>query len=126
VRVLLDVSAVPDQLTGAGVYTTELARALARRDDLELVLVARTGDDTRWTELAPNVDVHAVVPAARPLRLAWEQLAAPRMAHRLSVDVWHGPHYTMPFRIGIPAVVTVHDLWCSSGGRSRLRHGGRR
>ena len=37
VRVLLDVSAVPDQLTGAGVYTTELARAVALRDDLELV-----------------------------------------------------------------------------------------
>jgi glycosyltransferase involved in cell wall biosynthesis len=110
VRVLLDVSAVPDQLTGAGVYTTELARALARRDDLELVLLARTGDDARWTELAPGVDVHAEAPVPRPLRLAWEQLAAPRTARRLRVDVWHGPHYTMPARVGVPAVVTVHDL----------------
>jgi glycosyltransferase involved in cell wall biosynthesis len=110
VRVLLDVSAVPDQLTGAGVYTTEIARALARRDDLELVLVARTGDVARWDDLAPRADVHAVVPAARPLRLAWEQLTAPRVAHRLGVDVWHGPHYTMPVRVHVPAVVTVHDL----------------
>jgi glycosyltransferase involved in cell wall biosynthesis len=25
-------------------------------------------------------------------------------------DVWHGPHYTMPARVRVPAVVTVHDL----------------
>ena len=26
------------------------------------------------------------------------------------VDVWHGPHYTLPLRARIPTVVTVHDL----------------
>jgi glycosyltransferase involved in cell wall biosynthesis len=110
VRVLLDVSAVPDQLTGAGVYTTELARAVARRDDVELVLAARSGDVARWEEFAPNAELHAVVPAVRPLRLAWEQLAAPRVARSRGIDVWHGPHYTMPVRVRAPAVVTVHDL----------------
>ena len=29
---------------------------------------------------------------------------------RLGVDVWHGPHYTLPLRLHIPSVVTVHDL----------------
>jgi glycosyltransferase involved in cell wall biosynthesis len=110
VRVLLDVSAVPDQLTGAGVYATELARALARRDDLELVLVARTDDDARWADVAPRAERHVVAPRARPVRLAWEQLVAPRLARRLAADVWHGPHYTMPVRVPTPAVVTVHDL----------------
>jgi len=110
VRVLLDVSAVPDEITGAGVYTTELVRALAPRDDLELVLVARKTDRARWARIAPTADVRNVVPSARPARLVWEQLAAPRLAAKAHADVWHGPHYTMPLRLTIPAVVTVHDL----------------
>jgi glycosyltransferase involved in cell wall biosynthesis len=110
VRVLLDVSAVPDQITGAGVYTTELVRALAPRDDLELTLAARKTDRARWAQLAPTADIRNVAPSARPARLAWEQLAGPRLAAEAGADVWHGPHYTMPLRLGIPAVVTVHDL----------------
>jgi glycosyltransferase involved in cell wall biosynthesis len=110
VRVLLDVSAVPEQLTGAGIYTTELARALDRRHGLDLVLVARTRDAKRWHDVAPRADVRALAPRARPTRLLWEQLAGPRAAAQLSVDVWHGPHYTMPWRVGVPTVVTVHDL----------------
>src|SRR5262245_7986353 len=110
VRVLLDVSAVPDQITGAGVYTTELVRALAPRDDLELTLAARKSDRHRWVQLAPRADVRSVVPSSRPARLAWEQLKGPRLAAEVDADVWHGPHYTMPLRLAIPAVVTVHDL----------------
>lgn len=109
-RVLLDVSAVPDQITGAGVYTTELVRALAPRDDLELTLAARKTDRERWAQLAPRADVRNVVPSSRPARLAWEQVAGPRLAAEAHADVWHGPHYTMPLRVAIPAVVTVHDL----------------
>jgi glycosyltransferase involved in cell wall biosynthesis len=110
VRVLLDVSAVPDQITGAGVYTTELVRALAPRDDLELTLAARKTDRERWAQLAPTAHVRNVVPSARPARLVWEQLGGPRLAADVGADLWHGPHYTMPLRLAIPAVVTVHDL----------------
>src|SRR5215212_9057976 len=110
VRVLLDVSAVPDKIARAGVYTTEITRHLARRDDVDLVLVARRGDAPRWRAIAPRALVQAVVPAARPARLAWEQVRGPQLAAALAADVWHGPHYTMPARLRIPAVVTVHDL----------------
>jgi glycosyltransferase involved in cell wall biosynthesis len=108
-RVLLDVSAVPDRPVGAGVYTIELARRLALRSDVELTLLSRSGDRTRW-ESSGATDVCDDVPDRRPLRLAWEQLAGPRHAARLGVDVWHGPHYTMPSRVTCPAIVTVHDM----------------
>ena len=51
-----------------------------------------------------------VAPSRRPLRLAWEQAALPRLLNRLPVDVHHGPHYTMPLMSNRPTVVTVHDL----------------
>lgn len=109
-RVLLDVSAVPDQPVGAGVYTVQLARELARVEHLELHLLSRAGDARRWRDLAPGAPVHAEVPANRPTRLVWEQVRAPRLADELALDVWHGPHYTMPARVTTPAVVTIHDL----------------
>src|SRR5258706_11403932 len=71
VRVLLDVSAVPDRPVGAGVYTVALAEGLQRADAIDLVLLARKGDADRWSGLAPGADVHAVVPSRRPSRLAW-------------------------------------------------------
>jgi glycosyltransferase involved in cell wall biosynthesis len=74
------------------------------------VLLARRDDAARWSELVPEGEVAALVPASRPARLAWEQAAGPRVAARLGIDVWHGPHYTVPLRGRVPSVVTVHDL----------------
>ena len=108
--VSLDVTAVPTSPAGAWRYTLELAQALARRPEVDLTLVARRHDAARWLALAGARD--RVVPAApgpRPLRLAWEQLALPRLLGRTGVAVHHGPHYTMPERASVPVVVTVHD-----------------
>jgi glycosyltransferase involved in cell wall biosynthesis len=45
-----------------------------------------------------------------PFRLLWEQIGLPRLARKLMVDVVHSPHYTFPLLLGMPRVVTVHDL----------------
>lgn len=109
-RLLLDVSAVPDRPVGAGVYTIALTRELADDPDLDLHLLCRRGDTDRWSGWAPKAALHPEVPSRRPARLVWEQTAGARLAARLGIDVWHGPHYTMPARLRCPAVVTVHDL----------------
>jgi glycosyltransferase involved in cell wall biosynthesis len=110
VRLLLDVSAVPERPVGAGYYTLNIAARLAARDDVETHLLCRQRDAARWEHLAPGARVHAEVPAGRPARLVWEQARAAALARALRIDVWHGPHYTMPLRVTVPAVVTVHDL----------------
>lgn len=110
-RLLLDASAVPARPVGAGTYVLALASELARSGALDLHLLARRGDAGRFAEIAPGATCHAVVPSTRPARLAWEQARAPALARRLRVDVWHGPHYTLPLRARkIRRVVTVHDL----------------
>ena len=105
VRVALDASAIPDPAGGAGRYVLALARALRERPDVELAVVSRTGDATRWP--SPVADR---APALRPVRLGWEQVGLPRVVRELGVDVHHGPHYTMPLALGLPSVVTIHDL----------------
>jgi glycosyltransferase involved in cell wall biosynthesis len=110
VRVLLDVSAVPARPVGAGVYTVALASGLSAHAGVELHLLTRTDDADRWARIAPAAEVHAAAPARRPARLAWEQARGPALAARVQPDVWHGPHYTMPLRAGVPCVVTIHDL----------------
>ncbi|HEX5741864.1 MAG TPA: glycosyltransferase, partial [Pilimelia sp.] len=104
-RVALDASAIPDPPGGAGRYVLALAGALHRRDDVDLTVVTRTGDVTRWP--APVLDR---APARRPVRLGWEQVGLPQVVRNLKADVHHGPHYTMPLALGVPAVVTIHDL----------------
>lgn len=103
--VALDASAIPDPPGGAGRYALALAEALSRRDDVDLTVVCRTGDRARWPQ--PTA---ARAPALRPIRLVWEQVALPRVVRALGVHVHHAPHYTMPLALGLPAVVTVHDL----------------
>ena len=112
VRVSLDATAVPDRPGGAGHYILELARALARAGAVELSVVCRRGDAARWRPQpdAPAVTVVEAGPAARPVRLAWEQVGLPRVLAGLGVHVHHAPHYTMPHLARLPTVVTVHDL----------------
>ncbi len=105
VRVALDASAIPDPPGGAGRYVLALAAALGRRDDVDLTVVARAGDAARWP--APVADR---APARRPVRLGWEQVGLPRVVRAVNAEVHHGPHYTMPLALGVPAVVTIHDL----------------
>jgi glycosyltransferase involved in cell wall biosynthesis len=125
IRLSLDVSAVPAEPVGAGLYTIHLAEALARRDDMALHLWCRRNDAHRWravtgagrhhpedvggaTDVAATV--RAVAPARRPVRLAWEQLRLPGLLSRTDAEVHHGPHYTMPERARVATVVTIHDL----------------
>ncbi|MDA8392240.1 MAG: glycosyltransferase family 1 protein [Actinomycetota bacterium] len=109
-HVTLDVTAVPARPAGAGRYILDLAVHLANRNDLSLVLIARSNDASRWNTLVPAARLEAGAPAPRPLRLAWEQRAMPRLLRRIHPDVHHAPHYTMPAGKLPPKVVTLHDL----------------
>lgn len=109
-RLSLDVTAVPTRPVGAGQYTLALAGALAVRSDIDLVLFSRRSDVTRWRAMAGEHELDPRAPTSRLVRLAWEQVRLPALVAGCSVQVHHGPHYTMPERSSVPAVVTVHDL----------------
>ena len=111
-RLLLDVSAVPARPVGAGVYTCTSLTVSTEHDELDLHLL----DPTRRRRRAgatrtDGATVHAEVPESPAASASrGSSRGAPALATRLGVDLWHGPHYTMPMRLDVPSVVTVLDL----------------
>ncbi|TFV83261.1 glycosyltransferase family 1 protein [Blastococcus sp. CT_GayMR20] len=109
-RVLVDVTAIPQDRGGVGRYLDGVLPPLAALA-VDLVLVAQPHDVEGFARRMPSAEVIAA-PAAiarRPVRLAWEQTGLPRLAKACRADVLHSPHYTMPVLAGRPVVVTVHD-----------------
>ena len=108
-KIALDVSAVPPRIAGAGRYIAELAARLPERGE-ETTLVTRRDDAIRWRERSPQATVASIVPNARAARLTYEAWVLGTSQTTRAVDLWHGPHYTMPRRGSTPTVVTIHDL----------------
>lgn len=101
-RVLLDGSALPPRPAGAGIYTLELAKALAARDDVDLHVTSPfdTGIGS-WVRS----------PGRGPAwRSAWQQSKLPGAARDADADVIHGAHFAVPLRSSVPRVATIHDL----------------
>ena len=97
-RVALHVVAGP--LGGPRTYGIALARALARRDDLDLTVL------TDRPEAFPGIR-SVKLPRMRPLA---DHVVAPAVLQRLQPDVYHNTKNALPFVAPCPTVVTVHDL----------------
>jgi len=108
-KIALDVSAVPPRIAGAGRYIAELATRVPERGE-DTTLVTRRDDGPRWRERSPSATVASIVPNARAARLTYEAWVLGTSQTSRDVDLWHGPHYTMPRRGTTPTVVTIHDL----------------
>ena len=90
------------------VYARELARALAAREDVELVLLANRLIDDGW----PDVQ-RIVMPVDPRHRVEWvlgDQIHVPRAAARVRADVVHSLASTGPAAGRGVRVTTIHDL----------------
>jgi glycosyltransferase involved in cell wall biosynthesis len=109
-RILVDATAVPPNRGGVGRYVDQLIPSLDECG-ADLVVVSQRRDLEYYGKLAPSSEIVAAPESVtgRPARLLWEQTGLPRLAARLSIDVIHCPHYTMPLHTRIPVVTTLHD-----------------
>jgi glycosyltransferase involved in cell wall biosynthesis len=102
-RVLLDCRMCG--WSGVGRYTTGLARALALRDDVELIQACADGGEP--PVFARGTTVITLRRSALGPGGALELAHAARAA---APDVVHCPHFPTPFPKRGPLVVTLHDL----------------
>jgi glycosyltransferase involved in cell wall biosynthesis len=109
-HVLVDATAIPANRGGVGRNLEFLVPALDRIG-ARMTVVAQPRDVDWLRAVAPNAEVisPASLPSSRPLRLAWEQVALPRIARRVGADVIFSPHYTMPLAAHVPVVVALYD-----------------
>jgi glycosyltransferase involved in cell wall biosynthesis len=107
-RVAVDATAIPGQRVGAGVYVTELLKAMDTLG-LDLHVFVNSRDATEFGSMLPRATLHAMAATNRIARLAWAHAVLPLRVRRIAPSVFHGPHYTLPGRLGLPSVVTFHD-----------------
>lgn len=108
--VLIDGTAVPENLGGVGRYVEGVVSHLTD-PTLDVHLVVRPVHLAHFRTIAPTATVHAAPgrTASVPLRFLWEQTGLPALARRIGADVLHSPHYTFPFAWRGGSVVTLHD-----------------
>lgn len=103
-RVLLDARKLEDG--GIGTYIRNLIRGLKVCEDVALTVLCRPESSAR---LVNGGGVEIIHEEARPYSMN-EFIRMPMRVPFEDFDVFHVPHYTLPFGIRIPTVITVHDL----------------
>jgi len=102
--------------TGVGRYTTGLARALARSEDVELILVTAVGEEPPVVagvgaadDAVTDIALQSVSASKHPFSLAGARELA-RIVREVAPDVTHCAHFPTPLPARHPLVVTMHDL----------------
>ncbi len=96
---------------GSGQYLRHLATELARLEsEHTFLLIGEQGAFADGPPPLPAVELPRRVPAGRPAKLWFEQVALPRAARSHRLDLLHVPYLAPPLFSPMPTVVTVHDL----------------
>ena len=89
---------LPDELSGGDQITAFTGDASRAPERVAALPAGIRWARTRW----PTGNI--------PIRILWEQLAAPVSALSAGVDLIHGPVNVVPLVSRTPSVVTIHDL----------------
>lgn len=103
-RVLIDGRKLADG--GIGVYTENLILGLLESKRALLTVIA----DPEKSKIFSWQNQVDWIPESSKLYSLDELLWMPGRIDFSRYDLFHEPHYTLPFRIPIPSVVTIHDL----------------
>jgi glycosyltransferase involved in cell wall biosynthesis len=110
-RIGLDGMPLAQPKTGVGIYTLELATALAGlapRDTFEVVSpLPYQGSIPTQTKPA-NLSFVYSKPSVIGRR--WWTFGLPSYFRGNPMDLFHGTNYEVPLRASVPSVITIHDL----------------
>jgi glycosyltransferase involved in cell wall biosynthesis len=101
IRVLLDGRKLGDG--GIGVYIRNLITGLSALKGVDITVLT---SQSRQGLIPKGMSV--VVDEAKNYSLN-ELFLMPRRLDLAKYDVWHSPHFMLPFGLEIPSVVTIHD-----------------
>ncbi|MBN1877627.1 MAG: glycosyltransferase family 4 protein [Anaerolineae bacterium] len=107
-HLILDARTATPHFPGIGRYVTSLAGALlpqlATNERLTVLY------DAAYPQPRPTSAQFQAIPLnLSPFGVA-QQWAIPRLLKQLNADLYHSPYYLMPYRPGVPTVLTVYDV----------------
>jgi len=101
-KVAFDNSLSGRNLTGTGVYASELIREISANPEIRLSVLSGWGSGTGGG---------AAIRKLRGVgRLAWSHAYLPLALRKTKFDIFHSPAFTIPPGCPCPTVVTIHDL----------------
>lgn len=103
-RVLIDARKLGDG--GIGVYVDNLIRGLCEIGGLEVTALVKPGAEARF----PLPQEVSLISDDSPCYSLDELLFLGRRIDWTKYDLFHTPHYVLPYGVKVPSIVTVHDL----------------
>lgn len=103
-RLLLDGRKLGDG--GIGVYIENTIQGLLARGDTRVTVISSREHAERF---AWSKEVSWIYDSSKGYSFS-EYFLLPRRVDFSQFDIFHAPHYTLPFGVSIPTVVTIHDL----------------
>jgi len=112
-RIAIDLTPVPKQMTGVGKYAQGLVKSLAEYDRKNHYWIFIKGN--QYQDFDPNKDNFHIIHLSNilyniPIRILWEQLVLPLYLYRKKIDILHSIHYTTPLITSCKCVITFHDM----------------
>ncbi len=105
-RIAIDARKLND--FGIGTYVRHLIKYLGKIDqENDYLLISHPEDKECIQALCP--DARLVPVSSRNYSIS-EHITIPAKLRHLAVDLYHAPHYVLPFFTHCPSVVTVHDV----------------
>ena len=113
-RIAIDYTPGIAQPAGIGRYTRSLVHSLLAVDNTDQFTLFSTERPTHAYRFprCDNAHPRVIGIGNRAATILWQRLNAPIPAELVfgRADVLHGPDYVLPPALGVPRVVTIHDL----------------
>lgn len=110
-RYVLDARTATEHFPGIGRYVSQLAHHLARQLAVgeQLLLLHNPQARSGWLLPPPQANVMWLETAVSPFSLA-QQWQIPRLLRQVNASVYHSAYALMPYRPGVPTLLTLYDL----------------
>ncbi|HEX9028931.1 MAG TPA: glycosyltransferase family 1 protein, partial [Anaerolineales bacterium] len=107
----LDARAATPHFPGIGRYVNNLLADLPGllRSDEQLVCLYENSQSFPQPTSQLTSQPPSLAPLPSPFSLS-QQWRVPHRLHQLRASLYHSPYYLMPYRPGVPTVLTVYDL----------------
>ncbi|RLC80643.1 MAG: glycosyltransferase family 1 protein [Chloroflexi bacterium] len=109
---ILDARTVTHHFPGIGRYVVNLAQAMKAllAEGERLILLRDSASPSPWDLGALEGEKLRVIDVPIPPFSLRQQWVIPRLLHRFQASLYHSPYYLMPYRSGVPTVVTIYDF----------------